>query len=151
MAARRTLQLKTQQRRELEEYRDHDPRPYLRERCGALLKIAGGASAHAVARQGLPQPSDPDTLYGVVTALCSGGVSGLVATNTGATVGGVFEAREGVKAQLLETLHAGPGAAARQEVMVGSSGPAWGAKANPFEFQDALYSLYVSAATAAML
>ena len=29
-----------------------------------------------------------------------------------------------MKAQLLETLHAGPGEAARQEVMVGSSGPA---------------------------
>jgi transposase len=39
------------------------------------------------------------------------------------TVGGAFEAREGVKAQLLETLHAGPGEAARQEVMVGTSGP----------------------------
>ena len=41
-----------------------------------------------------------------------------------ATVGGVFEARKEVKAELLETLHAGPGEAARQEVMVGSSGPA---------------------------
>ena len=40
-----------------------------------------------------------------------------------ASVGGLFEAREGVKAELLETLHAGPGEAARQEVMVGSNGP----------------------------
>ena len=40
-----------------------------------------------------------------------------------ASVGGAFKARAGVKAQLLETLHAGPGEAARQEVMVGSSGP----------------------------
>ena len=40
-----------------------------------------------------------------------------------ASVGGAFDAREVVKAQLLETLHAGPGEAARQEVMVGSSGP----------------------------
>jgi len=40
-----------------------------------------------------------------------------------ASVGGSFEAREGVKAELLETLHAGPGEAARQEVMVGTSGP----------------------------
>jgi hypothetical protein len=51
MAARRTLELKTKQRQELAEYREHDPRPYLRERCGALLKIAGGgATPHAVAR-----------------------------------------------------------------------------------------------------
>jgi len=41
MAGRRTLELKTKQRQELEEYRDHDTRPYMRERCGALLKIAG--------------------------------------------------------------------------------------------------------------
>jgi transposase len=39
------------------------------------------------------------------------------------TVGGGFEAREEVKAELLETLHAGPGAAAGREVMVGTSGP----------------------------
>jgi hypothetical protein len=39
------------------------------------------------------------------------------------TVGGAFEEREGVKAELLETLHAGPGEAARQEVMAGTSGP----------------------------
>jgi hypothetical protein len=38
-------------------------------------------------------------------------------------VGGLFEAREEVKAELLETLHAGPGEAARREVMVGTSGP----------------------------
>jgi hypothetical protein len=40
-----------------------------------------------------------------------------------ASVGGVFEAGEGVKAELLETLHAGPGEAARREVMVEASGP----------------------------
>jgi hypothetical protein len=45
MAARRTLERKTRQRQELEKYRDHDPRPYLRGRCGALLKIAGGATS----------------------------------------------------------------------------------------------------------
>ena len=39
------------------------------------------------------------------------------------TVGGAFEAREEVKAELLETLHAGPGEAARREVTVGTSGP----------------------------
>lgn len=41
-----------------------------------------------------------------------------------ASVGGAFEEREEVKAELLETLHAGPGEAARREVMVGTSGPA---------------------------
>jgi hypothetical protein len=45
-------------------------------------------------------------------------------TSTGESVGGRFEEREAVKEELLETLHAGPGEAARQEVAVGESGPA---------------------------
>ena len=62
MASRRTLRLKPREQQELEHYRDHDARPYVRERCSALLKIAAGESPHAVARQGLLQPRDPDTL-----------------------------------------------------------------------------------------
>ena len=62
MAIRRTVRLKTREQRELEHYRDHDPQPYVRERCGAILKIADGATPHAVARPGLLQPRDPDTL-----------------------------------------------------------------------------------------
>ena len=38
--------------------------------------------------------------------------------------GGRFEERERIEAELLETLRAGPGEAARQEVAVGESGPA---------------------------
>ena len=83
MAARRTLELKTRQRPELAEYRDHDPRSYLRERCGALLKIAAGATAHAVARWGLLKPRDPDTLYGWLRIYEEEGVSGLVADQHG--------------------------------------------------------------------
>jgi hypothetical protein len=62
MAIRRTLRLKTREQRELEHYRDHDTRPYVRERCGAVLKIAEGEAPYAVARQGLRKPRDPDTL-----------------------------------------------------------------------------------------
>jgi hypothetical protein len=63
MALRRTLELTHAQRQDLQDYRDHDPRPYVRERCGALLKIAEGQSPHAVARHGLLKPRDPDTIY----------------------------------------------------------------------------------------
>jgi hypothetical protein len=42
MASRRTLRLKTREQRELEHYRNHDARPYVRERCSALLRIAAG-------------------------------------------------------------------------------------------------------------
>ena len=79
MANRRTLRLKTREQRELEHYRDHDVRPYVRERCGALLKIAAGAPPHAVARQGLLQPRDPDTLYGWLAVSEEEGRAGLVA------------------------------------------------------------------------
>lgn len=78
MATRRTLVLKTREQRELEYYRDHDARPYVRERCGALLKIAGGETPHAVAKQGLLQPRDPDTLYGWLQRYEDEGMAGLV-------------------------------------------------------------------------
>ena len=45
-------------------------------------------------------------------------------TNTGGIVGGHFEERESIQTELLETLRAGPGEAARREVAVGASGPA---------------------------
>jgi hypothetical protein len=40
-------------------------------------------------------------------------------------VGGYFAERAGVQEDLLETLRAGPGEVARQEVAVGESGPAY--------------------------
>jgi hypothetical protein len=63
MPVRRILALSETQRQDLERYRDHDPRPYVRERSAALLKIADGQSPHAVARTGLLKPRDPDTVY----------------------------------------------------------------------------------------
>lgn len=83
MATRRTLRLKTREQRELEHYRDHDARPYVRERCGALLKVAQGETPHAVARQGLLKPRDPDTLYGWLQVYEEEGVAGLVAHQHG--------------------------------------------------------------------
>jgi hypothetical protein len=41
MAQRQRLAVSPAQREELEAHRDHDPRPYLRARCAALVKIAG--------------------------------------------------------------------------------------------------------------
>ena len=60
---RRTLKLEPTERAELERIRDHDPRPYMRERAAALLKIADGLSPHWVARWGLLKTRDPDTVY----------------------------------------------------------------------------------------
>ena len=67
MPARRTLHLSASQRQDPSAARDHDARPYVRERAAALLKIADGQSAHAVARHGLLKPRDPDTVYSWLT------------------------------------------------------------------------------------
>jgi hypothetical protein len=40
MASRRTVELRWGQQHELEAHRDHDPRPSVRERFAAVLKIA---------------------------------------------------------------------------------------------------------------
>jgi Winged helix-turn helix len=78
MANRRHLVLTGEQRRELAACRDHDPRPYMRERCAALLKVAEGGSGHAVARRGLLRPRDRDTVYGWMDLCQAEGLSGLV-------------------------------------------------------------------------
>jgi hypothetical protein len=83
MATRRTWRLKPREPRELEHSRDHDARPSVRERCGAVLKIAGGETPHAVARQGVLKPRDPDTLYDWLAIYEDEGVAGLVAHQHG--------------------------------------------------------------------
>ena len=83
MASRRTLRLKTREQRELEHYRDHDARPYVRERCSALLQIAAGETPHAVARHGVLKPRDPDTLDSWLQRYEDEGLAGLLAHQQG--------------------------------------------------------------------
>ena len=83
MPVRRTLALDEGQRSLLAQHRDHDPRPYVRERCAALLKVADGLSAHAVARSGLLRPRDPDTLYSWLDLYQRAGLPGLLAHQQG--------------------------------------------------------------------
>jgi Helix-turn-helix domain len=73
----RILTLTDADRAELCALRDHDPTPALRERAGALLKIADGATAHAVARHGLLKTRDPDTVYAWIGWYETEGVAGL--------------------------------------------------------------------------
>jgi len=70
--------LTQEQRQQLQHHRDHDPRPDLRERCAAVLKVADGQSPYAVARRGLLRPRDPDTLYHWLAYLAAEGVAGLL-------------------------------------------------------------------------
>jgi hypothetical protein len=76
---RRSLSLTEDQRQELLGLRDHDPRPYVRERSAALLKIADGDPPHRVARRGLLKPRDPDTVYAWLDRYEGSGAAGLIA------------------------------------------------------------------------
>jgi transposase len=71
------LLLTPDQRRELVDVRDTAAKPYLRERAAALLKIADGMPAAAVARTGLLRPRQPDTVYRWVHRYRTEGVAGL--------------------------------------------------------------------------
>jgi len=83
MPARRTLLLSQEQRSLLVQHRDHDSRPYVRERAAALLKVADGISPHAVARKGLLRPRDPDTIYAWLDRYQQNGLAGLLAHQQG--------------------------------------------------------------------
>lgn len=78
MAQQRTLTLSAEQDQELREHRDHDPRPYVRERCAALLKMADGQAPYEVARHGLLKERDPDTVYAWLNWDMAEGVMGLL-------------------------------------------------------------------------
>lgn len=74
---KRELELKKAQEKTLHEMRDHHPKPYLRERAAALLKIARGYSASWVARQGLLKRRDYRTVIAWLDAYQSEGLGGL--------------------------------------------------------------------------
>jgi Winged helix-turn helix len=57
--------------------RDHAPKAYVRERGAALLKVAGGQPAAAVARSGLLRPRAADTVYAWLNRFAAEGVAGL--------------------------------------------------------------------------
>ena len=57
--------------------RDTAEKAYLRERAAALLKIAAGTSAHAVAQHGLLRQRQPDTVYDWLNRYEAEGSNGL--------------------------------------------------------------------------
>ena len=71
------LALTPEQRRELVALRDSAPKPYLRERAAALLKVADGVPAAAAARAGLLRPRQPDTVYRRLRRSRAEGAAGL--------------------------------------------------------------------------
>lgn len=72
------LEVTADQRAELERLRDTSPRPYLRKRAAALLKVADGVSPTAVAGSGLLRRRKYHTMVARLRRYQADGVAGLV-------------------------------------------------------------------------
>jgi hypothetical protein len=77
MPAARVRQLDRVQQDELEQLRDHDPLPYVRERAAAILQVAAGHSLRAVARTGRLRPRRRETIADWVRRYLAEGADGL--------------------------------------------------------------------------
>jgi transposase len=77
MAQPLDIHLSEAQRGELETGRDRHSKAYIRERCAAILKIAGGQSGRTVALNGLHKARQPDTVYAWVRRYQAAGLAGL--------------------------------------------------------------------------
>lgn len=78
MPARRVVVVSAAQSAELTAARDHHPKPYVRERAAAILKVAAGASIRAVARTGLLKAHRPDTVAVWIGRYQAEGLAGLL-------------------------------------------------------------------------
>lgn len=77
MPAPLVVVLRPDQIQELEQMRDHDPTPYLREKAAAILKVAAGQSLRAVAHAGLLRVRRRETIAAWVRRYLAEGVAGL--------------------------------------------------------------------------
>lgn len=72
------IKLSDTDRVELEKLRDHGGKAYLRERAAAILKIANGMSANAVAHQGLLKRRKYQTVCNWAQRYREEGIAGLL-------------------------------------------------------------------------
>lgn len=77
MVQRTEFHLTAEQQAELREARDHHPLAYIRERAGALLKVAAGQALRQVALTGLLKPRDPHTVADWLQRYRAHGLAGL--------------------------------------------------------------------------
>lgn len=78
MVIRRTLTITDEERKQLQDYRDHSGHPQVRERCAAMLKIAEGKSPFWLSQEGLLKHHSPNTIYGWLDLYQQEGLKGLV-------------------------------------------------------------------------
>lgn len=77
MPAPLVLTLRPAQTTELQDLRDHDPTPHVREKAAAILNVATGQSLRAVARAGVLQPRRRETIAAWVRRYLAEGPAGL--------------------------------------------------------------------------
>jgi hypothetical protein len=77
MAKPLAITLTEQERTELKKVREQHPRPYMRERASAILKIAEGQSGRQVASTGLLKRRHKTTIYEWVHRYQAEGIEGL--------------------------------------------------------------------------
>jgi transposase len=77
MPGKLNIELTEKQKIELLDVRDHDPKPYMRERAAAILKIASGYSGRDTALNRLNRPHWQDTVYEWVKRYQASGIEGL--------------------------------------------------------------------------
>ena len=122
-ATYRTLTIKSQKaRKRLLWHRAHDAKPYARERCAAILKIAGGQTPHAVARTGLLKPRDPDTVHHWLTTYETDGLDGLLAHPQGGYRGSNLTDK---RAEVIERLAQPPTAAVQSSPVTSPAVGPW--------------------------
>ena len=72
------LELSDAQRAALLEARDHHPKPYIRERAAAILRVADGWSVRKTASIGTLKPRHRDTLKLWIERFLANGINGLL-------------------------------------------------------------------------
>lgn len=77
MAKHYKLYLSDAEKEELQRARDHHPKPYIRTRAAAILKVAAGQSIRQVALYGLLWPYEPEAVKDWIDRYRSEGLSGL--------------------------------------------------------------------------
>lgn len=105
------ISLTDEQRAELENARKHHPKPYMREKCAAILKVADGQSCKEVAASGLVNAHAPDTISDWLKTYLEKGLQALV-VHPGRGRKPAFspcaKAQPQVQEQLTELLHQDP-------------------------------------------
>src|SRR5574340_239848 len=77
MVQARVVLLSKEQEAELIQTRDHHPKPYMRERAAAILKVGAGQAVRQVAASGLYKPRRRETISTWITRYQHDGLAGL--------------------------------------------------------------------------